>query len=318
MGAVDKARHTKLDKIVAIKVLPKDKMQDKSSVARFEREMRAVGKLDHPNIVRAMDAGEENGTHFLVMEYVPGIDLSQLVKQLGPLPIAEACELIRQAAVGLDEAHDHGMVHRDIKPSNLMLCMAGRRQPPVVKILDLGLALLSDAHSPDVGGLTGTGQLMGTLDYMAPEQGGDSKSVDIRADLYALGASLYKLLTGEAVYHGEQYQTLMQKVTALASKPAPPIRECRADISPELAALVHRLLEKNPAQRFATPDEVARALAPFAAGANLAALLSKVGCEGVETTVVDAAQLHTALSASAPDVDTGAMPPTVEIGRAHV
>ncbi len=318
MGAVYKARHTKLDKIVALKVLPPKKMQDNASLTRFAREMRAVGKIDHPNIVRAMDADEENGTHFLVMEYLPGIDLSQLVKQLGPLPIAETCELIRQAAVGLNEAHDHGMVHRDIKPSNLMLCAAGRRQPPVVKILDMGLALLAEAHQPDVQGLTGTGQVMGTLDYMAPEQGGDSKSVDIRADLYALGASLYKLLTGETVYHGEQYQTLMQKVTALASKPAPPIRECRADISPELAALVHRLLEKDPNRRFATPDEVARALAPFAAGANLAALLSKVGCEKVETTIVDAANSHATPSASAADGNRRPHTPCAENGTRSV
>src|SRR5690606_13492072 len=120
MGAVYKARHTKLDKIVAIKVLPAERMKDKGAVARFEREMRAVGKLEHPNIVRAMDAGEAGGMHYLVMEYVQGVDLSQLVKQRGPLPIADACELIRQAAVGLDEAHDNGMVHRDIKPSNIM------------------------------------------------------------------------------------------------------------------------------------------------------------------------------------------------------
>ena len=128
MGAVYKARHTKLDKIVAIKVLPADRMKDQGAVARFEREMRAVGKLEHPNIVRAMDAGEAGGMHYLVMEYVQGVDLSQLVKVRGPLPIADACELIRQAAVGLDEAHDNGMVHRDIKPSNIMLCVVEQEE----------------------------------------------------------------------------------------------------------------------------------------------------------------------------------------------
>lgn len=278
MGAVYKARHVKLDKLVAIKVLPRERVKDKAAVARFEREMRAVGKVDHENIVRAMDAGEVAGRHFLVMEYVSGIDLARLLRKLGPLPIAEACELVRQAAVGLDEAHAHGMVHRDIKPSNLMLCRASGRRPPAVKLLDLGLALLSDAHTPDVG-LTSTGQLMGTLDYMAPEQGGDSKNVDIRANLYSLGATLYRLLTGEVIYHGAKYETPVQKMMALATEPPPPIQSRRADIPDGLAAIVHRLLEKKADDRYATPDEVAAALAPYCAGANLAGLLTKAGLQ---------------------------------------
>lgn len=278
MGTVYKARHVKLDKLVAIKVLPRDRLQDKAAVARFEREMRAVGRVDHENIVRAMDAGEVGGRHYLVMEYVSGIDLARLLRKLGPLPIADACELIRQAAFGLDEAHAHGMVHRDIKPSNLMLCRSPGRRPPNVKILDLGLALLSDAHAPETG-LTSTGQVMGTLDYMAPEQGGDSKSVDIRADLYSLGATLYRLLTGEVIYHGAKYETPVQKMMALAIEPAPPIQSRRADIPDGLAAIIHRLLEKNPADRYATPDEVAEALAPYCAGANLAGLLASAGLQ---------------------------------------
>ena len=273
MGAVYKARHGKLDKIVAIKVLPADRMKDLQAVARFEREMRAVGKMEHPNIVRAMDAGEVDGMHFLVMEYVKGLDLSQISKQHGPLPVNAACELIRQAAVGLDEAYDHDMVHRDIKPSNLILAQR-RRKPPVVKILDMGLALLSDAHAPDSEGLTNTGQTMGTLDYMAPEQGGDSKNVDIRADVYALGATLYRLLCGEVIYHGEQYQSPVQKMMALAVEPAPAIQDRVDGVPDDLAAIVHRLLEKSPAARFATPQEVADALAPFCSGADLAWLLS--------------------------------------------
>ena len=199
MGAVYKALHTRLDKVVALKVLPAERMRDAGAVARFEREMKAVGKLDHPNIVRAMDAGEEDGMHFLVMEYVEGLDLSQLAKNTGPLPVADACELVRQAALGLAEAHEHGLVHRDIKPSNLMLAKPKKKKgEPTVKILDLGLALLSEALAPDAGGLTTSGQMMGTIDYMAPEQGGDSHQVDIRADIYSLGATLYRLLTGIA------------------------------------------------------------------------------------------------------------------------
>ena len=193
-------------------------MRDGGAVARFQREMKAVGRLEHPNIVRAMDAGEVDDTHFLVMEYVPGIDLSDLSRRIGPMQIADACELVRQAAVGLQEAHEHGMVHRDIKPSNLILAQPRRRQEmPSVKILDLGLALLSEALSPDQQGLTTTGQMMGTLDYMAPEQGGDSHQVDIRADVYSLGATLYKLLCGEAPFGAAKYDTPVKKLVALGT-----------------------------------------------------------------------------------------------------
>ncbi|MDX1947437.1 MAG: protein kinase [Pirellulaceae bacterium] len=268
MGAVYLARHTRLDKQVALKLLPRDRTQDAAAVARFAREMRAVGKLDHPNIVRAMDAGEHDGRHYLVMEHVQGLDLGQLVRQLGPLPVAEACELIRQAAVGLSHAHQHGLVHRDIKPSNLMLTTAGQ-----VKILDLGLALLGE-QSGELRELTSSGQMMGTLDYMAPEQGGDSHLVDIRADLYALGATLYKLLTGEAPFSGEKYRTPVQKLMALATDLAPPVESRRADVPPELAAIVAKLLAKSPDQRYATPAELAAALTPLTADANLQQLIA--------------------------------------------
>ena len=166
MGTVYKALHTELEKVVALKVLPTDRMQDQSSVARFKREIKAAGKLDDPNIVRATDAGQVGNTHFLVMEYVDGLDLSNLVSRVGPLPVADACELMRQAAVGLTHAHEHGLVHRDIKPSNLMLTRGGQ-----VKVLDLGLALLAEHHSNAGGELTGSGQMMGTLDLHGARTG---------------------------------------------------------------------------------------------------------------------------------------------------
>jgi len=297
MGAVYKARHRKLDKIVAIKVLPPQRMQDAQAVARFEREMRAVGKVEHPNIVRATDAGEADGSHFLVMEYVAGVDLSRLAKRVGPLPIADACEIIRQAADGLQHACEHGLVHRDIKPSNLMLMVSGERQlpesapspkkassqvaahkqgadaprSPIVKILDLGLALLPERSEDDTE-LTSTGQAMGTLDYMAPEQGGDSHDVDVRADIYALGATLYRLLAGQAIYSGPQYKTMMDKWRALATEDAAPIQSRRHDVPDALAEVVHRMLARDKQQRYASPAEVAAALAPFCTGANLPAL----------------------------------------------
>lgn len=275
MGAVYKALHTRLDKTVALKVLPADRMRDTAAVARFQREMKAVGRLEHPNIVRAMDAGEADGMHYLVMEYVPGVDLSDISRRVGPLPLADACELVRQAALGLQEAHEHGMVHRDIKPSNLILAQPRRKQEvPSVKILDLGLALLSEAFSPDQPGLTSTGQMMGTLDYMAPEQGGDSHQVDIRADVYSLGATLYKLLCGEAPFGAAKYDTPVKKLVALATQEPLPLVERRSDVPAELSAIVQKMLAKEPSQRFSTPEEVADALAPFCAGADLAAVLA--------------------------------------------
>jgi serine/threonine protein kinase len=206
MGAVYKALHTKLEKVVALKVLkvlPANRLQNPNAISRFEREMRAVGKLNHVNIVAAHDAGEIDDKHYLVMELVDGIDLSELMRRVGPLNSADACELIRQAAVGLQHAHGRGMVHRDIKPSNLMLARTEDGEP-LVKVLDMGLALLDDQQTAARRELTTTGQMMGTLDYMAPEQGSDSHVVDIRADIYSLGATLFKLLCGKSPFSGEK------------------------------------------------------------------------------------------------------------------
>ncbi|MCA9175104.1 MAG: protein kinase [Planctomycetales bacterium] len=284
MGAVYKAKHTRLEKLVALKVVPQWRIREPQALARFQAEMRAVGRLEHPNIVRAMDAGEIDGTHFLVMEYVRGADLSKLITLHGPLPIPDACELIRQAAVGLADAHSHGIVHRDIKPSNLMLAVQPNGDP-IVKVLDLGLAML-----PNDTGITSTGQVMGTIDFMAPEQGGDSKGVDIRADIYSLGATLYWLLTGNVVYCGEQHSSPMQKMVALATQPAPSVQSRRAGVPEALAEIIHRMLQKKPECRFQTPQDVADALHQFCAGANLALLLPP------STNTADAADPSTAPS----------------------
>jgi serine/threonine protein kinase len=268
MGAVYKARHTRLDRMAALKVLPKERTVSPDAVARFEREMKAVGRLSHANIVQAHDARDIEGTTVLVMEYVEGKDLSLLVQEAGALPIADACELLRQAALGLQYAHEHGLVHRDIKPSNLMLTHEGR-----VKILDLGLALL---RTEQTGGeeITAAGQVMGTADYLAPEQVTDSHQVDIRADIYSLGCTLYKLLSGRAPFGHLAARGAMAKMLAHVQEPPLPIRSLRADVPEALAAVLGRMLAKAPAERFATPGEVAEALAPFTAGANVAALLA--------------------------------------------
>ncbi|OYV89112.1 MAG: hypothetical protein B7Z73_07220, partial [Planctomycetia bacterium 21-64-5] len=272
MGTVYRAVHTRLDKVVAIKVLSPHRLGDAAAVPRFEREMRAVGKLSHPNIVAATDAGEVGGALFLVMEFVDGIDLARLLKRRGPLGVAEACEIARQAAVGLQYAHAHGLVHRDIKPSNFLLSVS-TDQPSggLLKVADLGLALL---HDPDAGtGATSSAELViGSLDYMAPEQADDAHQVDGRADLYSLGCTLYELLAGKPPF-STPGQTRLQKLKAHAAAAVPSLSEACPKLPTGLEPLVRKLLAKTPADRTATAAELAAALAPFAAGANLAHLL---------------------------------------------
>jgi serine/threonine protein kinase len=227
--------------------------------------MRAIGKLDHPAIVRATDAGQVGETHFLVMELVAGVDLGQLVRTCGKLEVADACQIVLQAAMGVQYAHEHGIVHRDLKPSNVMLTGEGQ-----VKILDLGLAMLSDP--PGVDELTTVGQLLGTLDYMAPEQCDDSPQLDHRMDIYGLGATLYKLLSGQSPYAGPSSRSPLQKLKSLATLPVPPIQQRDVAIPQSLADVVHRALARQPADRYSTAAELAEALERFAQGHNLAGL----------------------------------------------
>jgi serine/threonine protein kinase len=281
MGTVWKAWHTRLKRTVALKTLRAECMDNAPAVARFQREMEAVGKLDHPNLIRATDAGEAVGIHFLVMDFVEGVDAGRLVQQHGPLPIADACELVRQAALGLQFAHEAGLVHRDVKPSNLLVTRQGQ-----VKVLDLGLALLHAAPD-ETGELTGSNQWMGTADFMAPEQGISAHTVDIRADVYSLGCTLYKLLAGRAPFVGPEYTTPYKKMEAHARQPVPPLRDRRPEVPANLVAVLDRMLAKDPGDRFATPGAVAAALAPFAAGCDLPRLVSReapaVADPGVET-----------------------------------
>ncbi len=268
MGTVYKALHTKLDRVVALKVLVKGRVEDPRAITRFEREMKAIGRLDHPQIVRAHDAREIDGHPVLIMEFVEGLDLARLVRRAGRLRVSDACELARQVAVGLQYVHEHGLVHRDIKPSNLMLTPRGE-----IKILDLGLARF---HRDRAGSdeMTGTGQTMGTADYMAPEQTSDSHSADIRADIYSLGCTLFKLLSGHAPFEGPGYRGSFEKMTAHVQTPAPSIRELAADVPEELATLLGRMLAKDPAQRPATPADVAAKLEVFCSGHDLPALVN--------------------------------------------
>jgi len=282
MGTVYKALHGKLQRVVALKMLPSGRADDPDAQSRFEREMIAIGRLDHPNIVRPLHAGEEAGISYLAREYVHGFSLSNLVRCVGPLPVPDACEIIRQTAMGLQAAYENGLVHRDIKPGNLMLTRQGE-----VKILDLGLArVMVDAR--DGPEMTSAGQAMGTADYMAPEQAMDSRDVDIRADLYGLGCTLYKLLTGHAPFSGERFHTRFKKLMAHAQEPFPSIRDDREDVPVDLAAAVEKLTAKSPDDRFATPAEVADTLGRFGSKSDLPDLVRRA--EGSKISEEEPAQ----------------------------
>jgi Leucine-rich repeat (LRR) protein len=284
MGAVYRAEHRRMERLVALKVINPGLMRDPGVVQRFHQEVRAAARLHHPNIVHAYDADQAGGLHFLVMEYVEGTTLADLLRQRGPLPVAEACEYVRQAALGLQHAHERGMVHRDIKPHNLMLAADGgltvlseqapakpqaARQAPdgaVVKILDFGLARLSragDGPATDTvpaGPLTGAGAVMGTADYIAPEQAADPRGTDGRADLYSLGCTLFHLLTGRPPF---PEGSVSEKLHHHAVTPLPSLAAPRPDVPPGLPAVLARLTAKAPADRYASAAEVAAALAPY-------------------------------------------------------
>lgn len=248
MGRVFKAVHRRLNRLVALKVLPPSAVDREESVQRFQREIQAVAKLSHPNIVAAHDAGCCNGTYFFVMDLIDGQDLAQRVKAKGPLPPSEAVECILQVARGLEYAHNAGVIHRDIKPSNLLLDHAG-----TMKILDLGVARFTSQDE----GLTNTGCILGTVDYMAPEQAINTKLADHRADIYSLGCTLYYLLTGQSVYGGE---TAMERLLAHREHPIPSLKSACPAVSEGLDAVFQRMLAKKPEARWQTMGQVIAAL----------------------------------------------------------
>ncbi|NOY42555.1 MAG: protein kinase [Planctomycetes bacterium] len=249
-GVVYRARHTRLKTIVAVKVLPAEALMRPDTLARFDREMAAIGGLDHLHIVRATDAGEDDGQHFLVMEYVEGGDLAALVARQGPLPIAEATSCILQAARGLVYAHAQGMIHRDVKPSNLLLGADG-----IVKVSDLGLARVLLAVEDD--GSTHTGSLMGTFDYMAPEQALNAKEADEQADIYGLGCTLYYLLTGSPPYASKSaFETLI----AHREQSVPSARQVRNEVPRPMDRLLQRMLAKAPGNRPPSMEQIVQEL----------------------------------------------------------
>jgi serine/threonine protein kinase/WD40 repeat protein len=249
MGVVLKAQHRRLKRPVAIKIIAPASMKSPDAVRRFYREVEAAGKLNHPNIVAATDAREFAGSHCLVMEFVDGQDLASIVKEHGPLPVRQAVDCIVQAARGLHYAHQQGIVHRDIKPANLLLDRNG-----TVKILDMGLARVAGLGDEGEGDrLTQSGQVMGTCDYMAPEQSLDTHKADHRADVYSLGCTLYRLLTGKTPYAGDSYAKLFM---AHMNAPIPSLCAARADVPAELDAAFARMVAKQPEGRQQSMAEV--------------------------------------------------------------
>lgn len=261
MGDVYEAIHRKMERRVALKVINRELFQKAEAVNRFHREVKTAAQLSHSNIVISYDADQAGDFHFMVMEYVDGVDLSQTVKDQGALPIADACNYIRQAATGLQHAHERGMVHRDIKPHNLMVTEDG-----TIKILDFGLASLAPEtiSSPDAvapqSDLTVVGAIMGTPDFISPEQAKDVRQVDIRSDIYSLGATLYYLLSGRVPFENG---TVMHKLESHAQIDPVPLDEVRADVPGELVAITSRMMAKDLDERYLTPREVADALESF-------------------------------------------------------
>ncbi len=259
MGVVFLAEHLHLRRLVAIKMLPLYAGSDLGGpvLTRFFNEIRIIAQLQHPNIVWAIDTGEIPGDspeapslYYHVMEYVPGKDLEQLVQDAGPLTLLRACDLTYQIASALVEAEKHGLVHRDIKPSNVLVTPEGQ-----AKVLDFGLARSShDRH-------TQQGMVLGTLDYLAPEQAHDASAVDIRADIYSLGGTFFWALAGKVPFPSEA--PLQQQVLARLSQPPPLISQARFDLPPELDGIIARMMATNRDDRYPNPQAVMRALLPF-------------------------------------------------------
>ncbi|MHC4404930.1 MAG: serine/threonine protein kinase [Planctomycetota bacterium] len=252
MGRVYKARHRRMDRLVALKVLPWKARESPEDIKRFHREMKAAARLAHPNIVTAFDADEARGIHFLVTEYVEGCDLLELVRQNGPLALGSALDYVVQAAEGLEYAHSVQVIHLDIKPANLLLDEHG-----VVKILDMGLARITDVIGgpvPEEGeALIQSGKVMGTVDYVSPERAHDPKAVDHRADIYSLGCTLYYLLTGRPPYRGS---TLKRRILAHRLKPVPSLKAKCPEVPHRLDAVFRRMVAKAPEDRHRSMREV--------------------------------------------------------------
>lgn len=277
MGTVFRAEQPGLKRVVALKVMSNALLNDKAAVSRFQREMLAVGALNHPRFVVAHDADSVGDSHFLVMECIDGRNLKDWITSDGPLPLDWSCDVIRQTADGLQHAFERGLIHRDIKPSNLLIEGERFDERPNVKILDMGLARfarksaieeelsqrnIGQALPHGSGDITVAGQIMGSPIYIAPEQAQNSAAADIRADIYGLGVTLFEMLTGKPPIH---HENIMETIRAKLQHDPPSVRSLRADLPIEIDSILQKMLARDPQQRFQLPGEVAEALAPFAA-----------------------------------------------------
>jgi serine/threonine protein kinase len=309
MGVVYLAQNTLLGRDEVLKVMGRHIVERPGVSDRFMREIRAVAKLRHPNIVSAYTAFRLDEGIVFAMEYIEGLDLSKMVKTKGPLPVAHASNFAYQTALGLQHAHEEGLVHRDIKPGNLMLSRRGEKA--TIKILDFGLAKATREENVD-GGLTAQGQVLGTPDFIAPEQIMDARSADIRADIYSLGGTLYYLLAGRPPFTANSLYEICQ---AHISRTADLLNLVRPEVPSELAALVARMMAKEPARRPQTPKEVADALAPFFKKARTAGASPRVDVSGA-VALNEQTQPDTDADADADadgakiDVESGVQPAT--------
>ena len=279
MGQVYKARHRIMKRLVAIKIMHTARATNPKLVQRFYREVEAVARLSHPNIVTAYDAGETPGGLYLAMEYVDGVDLSVILRAVGCLEVNQAINVTLQAARGLAYAHRHKVIHRDIKPGNLLLARDG-----TVKILDMGLARFTEDEAAEVS-LTMVGPLMGTVEYMAPEHAANARDADHRSDIYSLGCTMYRLLTGHLPYGGD---TAVEKVIAQREHPIPLLSEAIGDVPEDLQGIFARMVSKRPEDRYQSMDDCLadlQAIARDAAGCDISSL-TNMGLSSA-TTVFD-------------------------------
>jgi serine/threonine protein kinase len=265
MGVVYVAQNKLAGRPEVLKVVGRPQIERPGVADRFLREIRSTAKLHHPNIVTALSACRLGDSLVLAMEYVEGIDLAKMVKIKGPLPIAHACYFIHQAALGLQHAHERGMVHRDIKPANLIVTSDG--QKAIVKVLDFSRVKVTSEVQTD-SDLIREGQMLGTPDYIAPEQIRDPQLADIRADIYSLGCTLYYLLTGGPPFRGEHPGDVYQPHFSMDAVPPNLIRP---EVPDELGAVVAKMVAKEPSRRFQIPGEVALTLTPFFKKGSVAA-----------------------------------------------
>ncbi len=262
MGAVFRAMDTRLQRIVALKVLGPAQSRDEQSVKRFQNEASAAARLDHDNIARVYFIGEDHGLHFIAFEYITGTNLRDLIRERGPVPPADAVNYTIQIAGALNHTHAAGVVHRDIKPSNIIIMPSGR-----AKLVDLGLARKQNSDS--VADLTLAGTTLGTFDYISPEQAKDPRNVDVRSDIYSLGCTLYHALTGMPPY---PEGTVLQKLLDHQGKEAPDSAQKNRNIPPDLSAICRKMMASDPKHRYATPEQLVRELMPIASRMGLRGL----------------------------------------------